>query len=197
MELIAYSLLLIAFMETEIKFRITDVRELEDRLRALRFTEQMPSTSEMNVLYDFPDRRLRSHGELLRLRRYGEKWVVTHKAPGNTGRHKSRLETETHVNDGDAVGRILEALGLKPVFRYQKFRSEWSDSKGHVVIDKTPIGDFAEIEGEADWIDETAQKLEVTPEQYITQSYGELFADWKRRTGSKAEDMTFAGVKAQ
>ena len=107
------------------------------------------------------------------------------------------VETETEVNDGEATARILEALGLKPIFRYEKFRGEWSDGTGHVVLDKTPIGDYAEIEGEADWIDETARKLEVSPEQYITQSYGELFQEWKHRTGSAAEDMTFAAVEVR
>ena len=91
----------------------------------------------------------------------------------------------------------LEGLGLQPVFRYEKVRGEWSDGTGHVVLDKTPIGDYAEIEGEADWIDETARKLEVSPEQYITQSYGELFQEWKHRTGSAAEDMTFAAVEVR
>jgi adenylate cyclase class 2 len=184
-------------METEIKFRLTDVREFERKLRALGFAEQTARTNEMNVLYDFPDLRLRSRGELLRLRRYGPKWVVTHKAKGAAGRHKSRVETETEVSDGTAVAHIFECLGLQPMFRYEKFRSEWSDGKGHVVLDETPIGNFAEIEGDADWIDETARKLGGAPEQYITQSYGELFEQWKRRTGSAADEMTFAAVAAR
>src|SRR5947207_12747593 len=114
-------------METEIKFRVRDVRELEGKLRALGFAEQTKPTIEVNVLFDFPDLRLRSRGELLRLRRYGEKWVVTHKAKGSAGRHKSRVETETEVKEGEVIGRILEGLGLQPVFRYEKFRSELSD----------------------------------------------------------------------
>ena len=28
-----------------------------------------------------------------------------------------------------------------------KIRYEWSDGKGHVVVDETPIGNFGEIEG--------------------------------------------------
>ena len=40
-------------------------------------------------------------------------------------------------------------------------------------------------------------QLEVSPEQYITQSYGELFQEWKHRTRSAAEDMTFAAVEVR
>ena len=86
---------------------------------------------------------------------------------------------------------ILRALGFSPTFVYEKFRSEWSDGQGQVVLDHTPIGDIAEIEGKARWIDRTARTLGVDAKNYITKSYGELFFDWKRRTKCKAENMTF------
>ena len=44
---------------------------------------------------------------------------------------------------------ILRALGYAPSFRYEKFRAEWTDGKGQVVVDETPIGNFCEIEGPA------------------------------------------------
>jgi predicted porin len=55
----------------------------------------------------------------------------------------------------------------------------------------TPIGDIAEIEGPARWIDATAKLLGVTPADYITKSYAELFFEWKRKTNRKARNMTF------
>ncbi len=78
-----------------------------------------------------------------------------------------------------------------PVFVYEKFRAEWSDGQGHVVLDRTPIGNVAEIEGKSRWIDTIARELGVGPAAYITKSYAELFFDWKRNTGSKAQNMTF------
>ena len=42
---------------------------------------------------------------------------------------------------------ILTALGFRPSFRYEKYRAEWTDGSGEVVIDRTPIGDLAEIAG--------------------------------------------------
>jgi adenylate cyclase class 2 len=64
-----------------------------------------------------------------------------------------------------------------------------------VVLDDTPIGNYGEIEGPPRWIDGTARGLGITPSQYITDSYAQLFADWKARTGSPAEAMTFSAVK--
>jgi len=181
-------------LEIEIKFRVADHSELETRLRTLGFRQKTPRTHEMNLLYDFADRRLTKSGALLRIRQFGERWTVTHKSKGSVGRHKHREEIETVMQDGARLGTIFEALGMSVVFRYEKFRSEWTDQNGHVVLDETPIGDFAEIEGEPAWIDEIAEKLGVSHDQYITQSYSDLFFEWKRQTGSTAPELTFAAV---
>jgi adenylate cyclase, class 2 len=182
--------------EVEIKFLVADVAALADRLRALGFRLQTPSTHEMNTLYDTTSGELRKGGHLLRLRHYGETWTLTHKARGPRGIHKTRLETETQVADGENMHAILLALGYLPSFRYEKFRAEWSDAEGHVVVDQTPIGNLAEIEGPPDWIDATAERLGVDPKQYITKNYADLFEEWKRRTGSPAQAMTFAECRA-
>jgi adenylate cyclase class 2 len=181
-------------LEIEIKFRVADHRELEAKLRTLGFRQKTPRTHEMNLIYDFENRRLAKNGSLLRIRQFGERWTVTHKSKGSVGRHKHREEIETVVHDGARLGKIFEALGMSVVFRYEKFRGEWTDRDGHVVLDETPIGDFAEIEGEPAWIDEVAEKLGVSHDQYITRSYADLFFEWKRQTGSAATDLTFTAV---
>ena len=183
-------------MEIEIKFRVADQRQLEARLRAAGFQQKTARTHEMNLLYDFSDRRLAMSGSLLRIRHFGERWVVTHKSKGTVARHKHREEIETAVEDGERLGQIFEALGMRVVFRYEKFRSEWTDGRGHVVLDDTPIGNFAEIEGEPQWIDEVAERLGVGSEHYITESYAALFMAWKAETGSSAPDMTFEAIAA-
>ena len=145
----------------------------------------------MNTLYDSPSGELRRRGEVLRLREYGGRWKLTHKTRGKEGRHKIRVENETAVADGNAAEAILEALGYRPSFRYEKFRSEWTDSTGHVVLDETPIGNFGEIEGPPRWIDRIAGALGIARRDYITDSYVALFVEWKDRTGSPAQHMTF------
>ena len=181
--------------EIEIKFRIDDLPELARRLRKAGFRLITRRTHESNTLYDLPGEVLRNRGELLRLRKYGSEWLLTHKAKGKAGKHKTRVETETKVADGGKMDAILRALGYAPSFRYEKFRAEWGDGKGHVVADETPIGNFGEIEGPPRWIDQTARKLGIAPQDYLTLNYAGLFFEWKRRTGSSAVEMTFQAVK--
>ena len=177
--------------EIEIKFHVVDLRALARKLRAAGFRMTTPRTHEMNTLYDLPAEVLRARKELLRLRKYGPEWTITHKSKKRTGRHSSREELETSVGDGKKMDLILRALGYAPSFRYEKFRSEWTDGKGQVVVDETPIGNFCEIEGAPRWIDSTAEKLGVRRGNYITKNYATLFLDWKARTRSTAEEMTF------
>ena len=182
--------------EIEIKFRVTDTRVLTRRLRGAKFRLVTPRTHEMNTLYDLPGQTLRKRGELLRLRKYGNQWVLTHKSKGKAARHKTRVELETKVEDGAKTDAILVALGYRPSFRYEKFRAEWSDGRGHVVVDETPIGNFGEIEGPARWIDQTAKRLGIRLEDYLTDTYAGLFFGWKRHHRSPANEMTFSAIRA-
>ena len=178
--------------EIEIKFTVADLRVLARQLRAGGFRLVTRRTHEMNTLYDLPGEVLRNKKELLRIRKYGSEWTVTHKSKGKLGRHSSRTELETGVSDGKKLDLILRALGYTPTFRYEKFRAEWTDGKGQVVVDETPIGNFCEIEGQPRWIDAVAKKLSVSPSDYITKNYATLFAEWKHLTGHTAEEMTFS-----
>jgi adenylate cyclase class 2 len=180
--------------EIEIKFRIENLPALSRALKQSGFKQITRSTHEMNSLYDLPGQQLRKRGEMLRLRKYGDTWTLTHKAKGTEGRHKKRVELETPVENGQQMDAILRTLGLEPTFRYEKYRAEWSDGKGHVVVDETPIGNFSEIEGKPRWIDRTARALGIGCGDYITQSYAPMFFEWKRRTRSKATEMTFRAV---
>jgi adenylate cyclase class 2 len=184
--------------EIEIKFRVSDLNALVARLRELGLEEITPRTHELNTLFDLPGRPLRNHGELLRLRKYGELWVLTHKAKSkeDSGPHKSRAEIETRVEDGEKMEAILRALHFEPCFRYEKFRAEWKGAQGHIVIDETPIGNFAEIEGPAEWIDCLASKLGVERKDYITETYAGLFFAWKHQIGSDAAEMTFEAIRS-
>ncbi|MBT9329820.1 class IV adenylate cyclase [Paracidobacterium acidisoli] len=187
-------------MEVEVKFRVADIRALESTLREIGFREVTPRTFERNVLFDTRDRRLRAQQAILRVRQYGDRWIVTHKRlPDNhdpAARHKSRVETETVVDDGEAIGTIFSQLGYLPSFAYEKWRTEYADHTGHCVLDETPIGIFAELEGPPEWIDATAKRLRLDPSALMTLSYGRLFDQWKQETGSSAGNLTFDEIEA-
>jgi adenylate cyclase class 2 len=139
---------------------------------------------------------MRGRTEILRIRNYAGRCLMTHKRLPDSGvgedRHKHRIETETEVSDGEALAAVFLSLGLVAAFRYEKWRTEWSDGEGHCVVDETPIGNYAELEGSAEWIDRTAARLGIDPAQYMTLSYGRLFDVWRQQHNSPAEDLTFA-----
>ncbi len=185
--------------EIEIKIRLKDRDAFALQLPELGFRLKTPETMERNVLFDTPEGLLRQRRQLLRIREYGSHWVLTHKAPApaaTSPAHKVRIETETRVEDGRTLAGIFEQLGFQRGFTYEKLRTEWSDGEGHLVIDVTPIGDFAELEGSHEWIDRTAGRLGIASAEYLPVSYGQLFLDWKKATGNPAENMTFAEVGA-
>jgi adenylate cyclase class 2 len=185
-------------IETEIKFRVADSAALESHLAEIGFRLVTPRSFESNTLYDTPDRQLRVKRELVRIRSYAGHWLLTHKRVPDSGigedRHKHRVETETELSDGTALAEVFNSVGLVPVFRYEKWRTEWADDTGHCVVDETPLGVFAELEGPAEWIDSVAEDLSVAPSDQLTLSYGRLFEQWRERTGSTAEDLTFDAV---
>jgi adenylate cyclase class 2 len=191
--------------EIELKFPVGDPQALQARLPPLGFHLETPRTFEHNTLFDTPARDLRLKTQILRLREYGGIHTLTHKriddsaSPG-TSRYKIRIETETTVSDPHALAEIFAQLGYLPAFIYEKYRTEYSifdpatNTTPHLVLDETPIGNYVELEGPTDWIDRTLAELKVDPATCLTDSYGKLFLDWKQRTGSPAEHLTFAEV---
>jgi len=181
--------------EIELKFPVSDVRSFRASVVELGFHLITERTFESNTLYDSFDRVLRGRKQILRLRRYGPLCTLTHKrqAEGDDGtsRYKTRVETETVLEDHDAMAEVFAQLGYDPVFRYEKFRTEWQSGDGKLVLDETPIGIWAELEGQPEWIDEMLQRLGVATDQCSTDSYGKLFLKWKDATASPANNLTF------
>jgi adenylate cyclase, class 2 len=191
--------------EIELKFPVADSEVLQTRLPRLGFHLETPRTFEHNTLFDTPARDLRAKRQILRLREYGGIHTLTHKRIDDSGnpditRYKIRIETETTVSDPHALAEILAQLGYQPAFVYEKYRTEYSifdpatNTTPHLVLDETPIGNYAELEGPTDWIDRTLATLGISHAACLTDSYGKLFLDWKQRTGSPAEHLTFAEI---
>jgi len=94
--------------------------------------------------------------------------------------------------------RILTALGLRPMFRYEKFRTTYA-LRGlrnlKIEFDETPIGAFLELEGSPSAIDRAARLLGYARSHYITQTYGALYIADRRRHGSRPTDMLFPRAK--
>ena len=174
-------------LETEVKLRTAGPEAARSLVARLEARPRLPRHFEDNLLLDDAAGSLRAAGTILRLRRVPEGGVLTYKGPRLVSDGlKSREERETAVADPDVTQAILEGLGYRPVFRYQKYREAWDWRGQEIVVDETPIGTFLEIEGDALGIAAAAGAMGFSPADYVTESYvGLVFA-----SGGKG-DMVF------
>ena len=182
--------------EIEIKLRVADGEAMRMLLGELGFVEIVQRGLEQNRIYDTVEGSLRARGELIRLRQFDGKNVLTYKGKATVGKHKEREEIEVVVGATESMATILGRLGLEPRFRYEKYRSEWQrpGGEGIVMLDETPIGTFVELEGTGDWIDRTALELGYSDGDYLNLSYARLFAARCLEEGRAAGDMVFEAV---
>ena len=178
--------------EIEVKFPLRDRRELVHKLHDVGGTLLYPETFEDNIVLD---RRgeLRTKGALLRVRKFGKYSIATYKGPMSIeGGIKSREEVQTGVESFELAIQIFDALGYKPVFRYQKFREVWRVRETEVVIDRTPIGEYFEIEGAMDRIRDLAGQLGMNMDQALRQTYADLYRQARRTRADLPENMVFS-----
>ena len=203
--------------EIEIKLRVVDLGALRAQLKRLRAREIVPRTYELNTLYDTTRQGLRRLGRLIRIRierpaPHGNKTsatsaqpaVLTYKGPARD--HRSRAlfkvkeEAEVSVTDSQELARILRGLGLRPSFRYEKFRTTFAlpTIRGlKIELDETPVGIFLELEGPTASIDRAARLLGYARKDYSNLSYGALYLAECRRRRRKPRDMLFATKKSR
>jgi adenylate cyclase, class 2 len=162
--------------EVEVKLRVRDAEAARASLRRIGAELVRPRHFEDNVLFDDAAGSLRKSGSVLRLRRTPHGGLLTFKGPREVvGGVKSRVERESEVEQPSEVQAILESLGYRPIFRYQKHRETWTLRGQEVEVDETPIGAFLEIEGDLDGIHAVAKDLGYAESDYVAESYVALF----------------------
>ena len=190
-------------LEIEIKLPVRNLPDLIRRLRAIGARDR-GRVFEENTLYDTPDADFRRRGRLIRLRIEtsgdGHRSArLTSKAPppitgkrrGSNTHHKERSEREVEVRDPARAARLLQTIGLRPSFRYEKYRTSLRLGSLHLDLDETPVGTFLELEGRPAAIDGAARKLGYSPKDYIRGTYWDLYAADCRRRGRKPKNMIF------
>jgi adenylate cyclase class 2 len=174
--------------ETEVKLRVDGPDAARAAVARLGAALARPRHFEDNLLLDDARGSLRTAGSVLRLRRTPTGGSLTFKGPRHLEEEvKSREEVEAPVADADALQAVLERLGFRPVFRYQKYRETYAWRGQEIVIDETPIGTFFEIEGDLAGIQAAAAGLGYSRVDYITDSYVALFF-----AGGRRGDMVFS-----
>ena len=167
-------------VESELKIPVHDLGPVRARLQAGAATRLAARDREVNTLFDDAAQRLMSAGHALRLRCSEGRWKLTFKGPVRyRGTVKQREELETEVADGEVVAAIFGRLGLVPSRRYEKDRERWRLGQAEVCLDHTPMGDFVEIEGPVEALDEVAAGLGLDPARAVRGSYVTLWASYR------------------
>jgi adenylate cyclase class 2 len=181
--------------EVEIKLAMNSVESARTVLRSGGFHVHRRRVFEANTVFDTADGALRTGGRLLRIRKAGKSVTLTYKGVATPGPHKSREEIETGLSSEPAAVAIFQSLGYLPLFRYEKYRTEFQQKSGGgtAMLDETPIGVYLELEGAPRWIDSTARRLGFTRADYITDSYGQLYFLWCENHRVPPTHMVFGG----
>lgn len=193
-------------LETEIKLRASSLPNLLRELRRIGARDH-GRVFEQNAIYDTPEHGFYRQGRLIRLRveiaqdgRCGAK--LTSKAPADRAasdgrgkksmkRHKEKLERELEVRDPALTASLMEKVGLRRSFRYEKYRTSFRLGGLHLDVDETPIGTFLELEGLPGAIDSVASTLGYRAAGYIRGTYWDLYAAKCRRSGKTPKAMIF------
>ena len=211
--------------EIEIKLRAPELAVLHRRLKQLGARMVSARERESNTLYDTPARDLTRRGQLIRIRiekpasgplnsltQRQSKVILTYKGPFRFSRRakegvrrsklrrhfKVRTEAEVALAEAGPMDAVLRVLGLRPVFRYEKFRTTYTlpGLPGlRIELDETPLGNFLELEGPIAGIDRAARLLGYNRSEYVTSTYGSLYLAQCRRRGLKPGDMLFPPTK--
>jgi adenylate cyclase class 2 len=204
-------------VEIEVKLRITDLPGIVVKLKRLGAICH-GRVLEQNALFDTADSAFHRSGRLLRVRIETAapghalpggraKAVLTSKAPpssfapkplgGGRARYKERAERELLLDAPATFIGSLVPLGLRPGFRYEKFRTSFRHGRLHLDLDETPVGVFLELEGTPRAIDRAAQALGFAPRDYIRETYWDLYAADCRRRGVAPKNMLLHARKSR
>lgn len=148
-------------IETEKKYRLTKKQREEVLLRLPQIGARREGDEfEVNTLY--LGAGLDVGGRILRLRRIGDRALLTYKERlSSRSEVKRQREDETSVGDPDAMELILESLGFAAALIYEKRRETWRRGSAEIVLDELPFGLFMEIEGSEDEIREVESELAI------------------------------------
>jgi adenylate cyclase class 2 len=178
-------------IEREIKLRFDDLGEARAAVLAAGATLVRGRRLQEDCLLDTDEGLLRDRRSSLRVRMESGRALLTFKGPVQPSVMKVREELETVVSDGPVLLQLLDALGFRVWFRYEKYREEFALDDVIVAIDETPVGTFVEIEGSDRGISATALALGRRPSDYLLDSYRSLFAHYCARHGRPVTDMLF------
>lgn len=182
-------------MEIEAKFYLSDPDALRHRLSLLGVEPAHGPVLERNWRYDDDQGRLTQQGLVLRLR-IDDGACLTFKAPGDVP--EVRQEFEFQVSDPDAARALLGGLGYRPVWAYEKRRTQYRLEPADVMVDELPFGAFVEIEAPSlEAVEAVARRLGLDWDRRLPASYWALFTRLHRSRQLAFRDATFEDFAGQ
>ena len=178
--------------EIEVKFLISNLPALLEKIQNLGAIELRPRMLEVNLRFDTPDRKLSERAQVLRLRQ-DDQAILTFKSPGQiVDGVISRTELEVVVSDFQSTRAILEALGFQVFMTYEKYRQNFRLNDLVASVDEMPYGNFIELEGTSpEHVRATAALLGLDWAQRINLSYTALLGLYNQNTGHTFQDISF------
>lgn len=183
-------------IETEAKFYVRDLGEIEQLLQTLGARCIQPRTYEVNLRFDTPQGDLRRNGRVLRLRRDRQVSLTYKEGKEVKDGIQTRNEIEFVLNDFEAARRFLEALGYQVQFIYEKYRTIYELDDVEIMLDELPYGNFVEIEGEATAIRAMVARLHLSWDSATSLSYHALFELLRQRMQLGFRDLLFENFKS-
>jgi adenylate cyclase class 2 len=183
-------------IETEVKIKLGDLQEIEQRLNVAGARMKAGRVYERNVRYDDANNSLTPTGRLLRLRQ-DTRARLTYKEPGETTstRALARPELEVEVSDFETMDLMLHKLGYRVAWIYEKYRTTYELNACEITLDELPFGMFMEVEGESESIERVLATLNLAAASRIPASYSDLFFRLKAEHGLAFRDLTFENFK--
>lgn len=179
-------------IECELKIPVEGLDSIRRSLVEAGAEQLTGNELEVNILFDTADGGLTSSGQVLRVRRFNGRHLLTFKGPASfAGAVKQRREIELEISSDELISELLHALGYAPWMRYEKQRESWLIGDVRVELDHTPMGDFVELEGPTDLLGETARHLGLDPARALAQSYISLWHAYRRDHPELGRDMVF------
>ncbi|MEJ2368324.1 MAG: class IV adenylate cyclase [Acidobacteriota bacterium] len=179
-------------MEIEVKVPVEDLAVLRTQVEKLAYPRTRERHFEANTLFDYPDRSLSASGCLIRVRETTDGALLTFKGRVvQHDRYKMRPECETNCDTPQAVKTILQNLGLRAFFRYEKYREEYKSEDVSVCLDELPFGSFLELEGTPEGIERVAAALGLDDKTFEKRSYAAIYAEMRRAAGKPFGDIVF------
>jgi adenylate cyclase, class 2 len=144
--------------EVENKFPVEDLESAKQRLATYGAQFEQPM-EQVDLYFAHPLRDFAQTDEALRIRRIGERNLVTYKGPKIDQATKTRQELELPLAPGgqltEQYAQLLEALGFRSVAEVKKQRRcgrfRWTQWTVEATLDEVDeLGTFVELEIQAD-----------------------------------------------